>query len=98
MKRKSGSIDVSSTGTHRAVGDTLVVRPVDGPTPYLELLIRESVTEASMEPLFACIVPAILRHRPSRVLVDMREASVDLTISDLNELAKLVAANLAGVL
>ncbi len=77
---------------------TVESRLVEGPIPYLEITIRETVTEASMERLFEGACEQILRSHVRRVLVDLREGSVDLTISDLYGLAKMVAKAFAGVL
>jgi hypothetical protein len=49
-------------------------------------------------PVFERIRGEISRHQAKRVLVDVREGSVALTISDMLGLAKLVAASFAGVL
>ena len=73
--------------------------PVDGGSiPYLEVTIREQVTEDSMVRLFEQVRGEISSSQPKRVLVDLREGSVALTISDLNGLAKMVATAFVGVL
>ena len=77
---------------------TVVARLVEGPIPYLEAIVRERVTEASMVRLFEYVRSEIGLHHAKRVLVDMREGSVDLTISDMLGLAKLVTTTFAGVL
>lgn len=82
----------------RAAVVTVVARLVEGPIPYLEAIVRERVTEASMVRLFERVRGEIARHHAKRVLVDMREGSVALTISDMLGLAKLVATTFAGVL
>ena len=73
-------------------------RLVEGPIPYLEIIVREQVTEESMVALFEFVRGQVGRHQSNRVLVDMREGSVALTISDMLGLAKLVATTFAGVL
>ena len=56
------------------------------------------MTEESMVPLFERVQGEISRHKAKRVLVDLREGSVALTISDKLGLAKLVASTFAGAL
>lgn len=70
---------------------------VEASIAYLEVAIREPITEDSMVRVFEQVSVEVLVHRPRRVLVDMREAPVTLTISDLNGMAKLVAGAFAGV-
>ena len=82
----------------RAAVATVVARVVEGPIPYLEAIVRERVTEASMVRLFERVRGKIALHQAKRVLVDMREGSIALTISDMLGLAKLVTATFAGVL
>jgi hypothetical protein len=77
---------------------TVVARLVEGPIPYLEAIVRERVTEATMVRLFESIRCEVSRHQAKRVLVDLREGSVALTISDMLGLAKLVATTFARVL
>ena len=73
-------------------------RLIEGPIPYLEALVRERVTEASMVRVFETVRGQVSRHRASRLLIDVRGGSVALTISDMLGLAKMVAATFAGVL
>jgi hypothetical protein len=77
---------------------TVEAKVVDASVAYLEVAIREPVTESSVESLFERAREQIVRSRVKRVLVDLREGSVDLTISDLHGLAKMVATAFAGVL
>ena len=69
-----------------------------GSIPYLELTIREQVTEDSMVRLFDQARVEISRSQVKRVLVDLREGSVALSISDMLGLAKMVATTFVGVL
>jgi hypothetical protein len=71
---------------------------VDGPIPYLEAIVREKVSEETMVRIFELVRVEISRYQAKRVLVDLREGSVSLTISDMLGLAKLVATSFAGVL
>jgi hypothetical protein len=98
MKMPKKSPPKSAPKRKRAAVATVVARLVEGPIPYLEAIVRERVTEASMVRLFERVRGEIARHHAKRVLVDMREGSVALTISDMLGLAKLVAATFAGVL
>jgi hypothetical protein len=75
----------------------LIVAMVEGPTPYAEVSIREPVTEVSMERLFNAARDDLLRHRPRRVLVNLGQAEVGLSISDLNGLAKMIAGSFVGL-
>jgi hypothetical protein len=77
---------------------TVVARLVDGPIPYLEAIVREKVSEETMVRIFELVRVEISRYQAKRVLVDLREGSVSLTISDMLGLAKLVATSFAGVL
>jgi hypothetical protein len=77
---------------------TVVARLVDGPIPYLEAIVREKVSEETMVRVFELVRVEILRYQAKRLLVDLREGSVSLTISDMLGLAKLVATAFAGVL
>lgn len=77
---------------------TVFARLVVGPIPYIEVTVREHVTEESVVPLFERVRGEISKHQAKRVLVDLREGSVALTISDMLGLAKMVAAAFAGVL
>jgi hypothetical protein len=77
---------------------TVVARLVDGPIPYLEAIVREKVSEETMVRVFELVRVEISRYQAKRVLVDLREGSVSLTISDMLGLAKLVATAFAGVL
>jgi hypothetical protein len=79
-----------------AAGLRVSVKMVEGAIPYAEVSIHEPVTEDSMERLFESSRIALLRHQPRRILVDLRDAQVALSISDLNGLVKLIAASFAG--
>jgi len=76
----------------------LQARLIAGSIPYLEVAIREQVSEDSMVRLFENVRSEILRCPVKRVLVDLRQGSVALTFSDLHGLAKLVATAFVGVL
>lgn len=80
-----------------AAPQAVSVRMVDEPAPFAEVMVAESITEASMERLFQAAAVEILRLRARRVLVDMSNIEVALSISDLNGLAKLIEQTLGGV-
>jgi hypothetical protein len=88
-------------GTSRSVpakpgpAQRLFVRMVEASPPYAVVSIHEPVTEGSMERLFEYGRGELLRHRPRRVLLDLREAAVQLSISDMNALVKLIFSNFA---
>ena len=86
------------TKGRRQATATVAAKMVEARVPYLEVTIRERVTEDSVVRLFERVRGEIARHQAKRVLVDLREGSVALTISDLYGLAKMVAATFAGVL
>jgi hypothetical protein len=86
------------TKSKRVVVPTVVMRVVEGPIPYLEAVVREQVSEDTMVHVFEVVRNEIALHQAKRVLVDLREGSVALTISDMLGLAKLVAKTFAGVM
>ena len=71
----------------------LSVKTVEAEVPYTEVLIREPVTEDSMVQLFERARIELARREARRVLVDLRDAEVRLSISDLNGLAKMIIAS-----
>lgn len=71
---------------------------VDTSPPYLAVKMRASVTEESMVPVFEAICQEIRRNGAHRVLVDLRESSVELSISDMLGIAKMTASTFSGVL
>lgn len=76
----------------------LQARLIDGSIPYLEVTIRERVSEDSMVRMFEYVRGEISGSHVKRVLVDLREGSVALSISDLHGLAKMVATTFASIL
>ncbi len=66
------------------------------PVPFLEVVVRERVTEESMMRVFEQVCAEVRRHSSRRVFVDMRESEVHLTISDMAGLAKLIGGEFAG--
>jgi len=95
---KPGPEAKALTKAKQAPLSVVEARLVPGPIPYLEVIVREQVTEQSMVALFEFVRGQVGRLQAKRVLVDMREGSVFLTISDMLGLAKLVATTFAGVL
>jgi hypothetical protein len=98
MKKTNKSTTKSAPKRKQPAVATVVARLVEGTIPYLEVIVREQVTEASMVHLFERVSGEIALHQAKRVLVDLREGSVALTISDMLGLAKMVATAFAGVL
>jgi hypothetical protein len=82
----------------RAADTTILARMVEGPVPYLEVAVRERVTEASLGGVFEHVRGEVFRYQAKRLLVDVRGGSVALTISDMLGLAKMVTTTFAGVL
>jgi hypothetical protein len=73
-----------------------LVQIVEDSPPYAVVSIHEPVTESSMQRLFAYGRGELLRHQPRRVLLDLRDAEVKLSISDMNALVKLIVSSFAG--
>lgn len=80
----------------RAKAAAVVAKTVESEVPFLEVVVRERVTEDSMVRLFEEVRVHIMRHTWRRVFVDMRASAIDLTPSDMMALAKLVAGTFAG--
>jgi hypothetical protein len=96
-KKPSSKASPKPKGRRQAVA-TVMAKMAESNVPYLDVTIRERVTEDSIVQLFERVRGEIFRHQAKRVLVDLREGSISLTISDLHGLAKMVVATLAGVL
>ena len=90
-----GAGDKSPPTTEEPAVDSTVV---DTSPPYLAVRIRASVNEESMVPVFEAIRQEIRRNGAHRVLVDLRESSVELSISDMLGIAKMTASTFSGVL
>ena len=97
-KKKAPTKASPTPKEQRVEAATVVARLVEGTIPYLEVAIREQVTEALLLPIFERVRGEITQYKAKRLLVDLREGSVALTISDMLGLAKLVGATFAGVL
>jgi hypothetical protein len=67
--------------------------------PVVYLLLRTSgvLDETSVGDFFERVSHSVLASKAKRVLVDLRECKVTLTISDMHDLVKLVAPGFAGV-
>jgi|GEM_PF-2895254 len=77
---------------------TLSVRVVEARVPYLEVRISEPINEKSMVRQFERVRGEVLRRGAKQLLVDGRQSSVVLSVSDMHTLAKLVAGAFAGAL
>lgn len=101
-RRNKAKPSAARRGTIRRVAAELAperrlfVRMVEASPPYAVVSIHEPVTEGSMERLFEYGRGELLRHRPRRVLLDLRDAAVKLSISDMNALVKLIFSSFAG--
>jgi hypothetical protein len=91
---------VASSDPRTTASDRLNVESVvaDTSPSYLTVTVRERVTEALAVPVFEAISREIRQHGSDRVLVDLSGSSLELTLSDIFEVAKLTASNFAGVL
>jgi hypothetical protein len=80
----------------RAKPSSVRAQTVESPTPFLEVVISESVTEESMIRIFEEVCAKVLTHSPRRVFVDMRQSEIHLSIADLAGLAKLIGYAFSG--
>ncbi len=69
---------------------------VEDPVPHLLVQVSGALDEKSMESIFKQAGEAVATLRPNRVLVDLRDCRVELSISDMNGLVKMIAAGFAG--
>jgi len=76
---------------------TVVAEQVTTPFNYSIIRATGSIQESTMRDLLETIRQEVNAHPIRRILVDLREAEVHLSISDMNGLAKLVLTNFAGV-
>ena len=76
---------------------TVVAEQVTTPFSYLVIRAAGSILESTMLELLENIRKEVNAHPSRRMLVDLRETEVHLSISDMNGLAKLVLTNFAGV-
>jgi len=97
VKKKRPTKPAPRLEKKRAKVKKVLAKTIESPVPFLEVVIRERVTEDSVVHLFEQVRDEVTRHTSKRVFVDLRESEVVLTISDMAGLAKLVAAAFAGV-
>ncbi len=97
MKKKVPAKPAPRAAKKRNVAARVLTKLVETPAPYLEVAVRERLTEASLVRVFEEVRVVVMRYRPKRVFIDLRQSAIVLTISDLNGLAKLVAGTFAGV-
>jgi hypothetical protein len=72
---------------------------VETPFPHLEVRIAGPITSDSVVKVFERVRTEINRQLSTKkVLVDLRQGSIALTISDLHGLAKMVATNFVGAI
>jgi hypothetical protein len=97
MKKREALASVSVKTTQKGPAVTSVsAKMVEAPFPFVEIRIEGPVTEDSVAPVFARVRDEIVRHQPKKVLVDLRQSEVMLTISDMHGLAKMATASLVG--
>jgi len=96
--RRKKAVGAGTEAPPKAAEPAVESTVIDTSPPYLALRVRASITEASMVPVFEAICEEIRRNGAHRVLVDLRESSVELSISDMLGIAKMTASNFSGVL
>jgi hypothetical protein len=74
----------------------IVVKVVEDPVPHLLVQLSGVLDESSMASIFERAKERVAAANAKRVLIDMRECRVALSISDLHGLVKMVAAAFAG--
>jgi hypothetical protein len=92
MKRRAKRPLESTTRPRTAVVATLVEEPI----PHLLVQISGVLDADSMAGIFKRAGERVAAANLKRVLVDMRECRVALSISDMHGLVKMIAAAFAG--
>jgi hypothetical protein len=96
MKKAHETPSSEKPTTSLRVVPALTAQMVAVPVDHLEAQIEGPVTETSLVHLFEQVRDEIARHGAKKVLVDLRQASISLSISDMHGLAKLIIQQLAG--
>jgi hypothetical protein len=98
MKKKPARPPVAKTSTKtRGAISNVTAMPVETPFPCLEIRITGPVNEHSVGEVLEAVAEKVHHHQLGKVLVDLRQGAVDLTLSDKHGLAKMVATRFAGV-
>jgi len=95
MKRKPTKAKIAQPKPPVQEGAVVVVELVETPVSYVRLRVSGVLDENSVAGFFAR-VEAVKPLQAKRVLVDLRECRVVLSISDMHGLVKLVAGAFVG--
>ncbi len=99
MKKKNPPTSARKRPRKRQPMSAVSSHLVEAPFPYLEVRIAGPVTGDSVVNVFERVRDEVTRHLPMRkVLVDLRQGSVALTISDMHGLAKMATTSFVGVI
>jgi hypothetical protein len=74
----------------------VVTTLVEDPVPHVLVQVTGVMDEKSVTSIFKRAGEKLAELTPKRVLVDLRECRVALSISDMNGLVKMIAAAFAG--
>jgi hypothetical protein len=69
---------------------------IEAPVPHLQLRVSGVLDESSMAGFFEKAGEEVRAAKAKRVLVDLRECKVTLSISDMHGLVKMVASEFSG--
>jgi hypothetical protein len=97
MKKKAPPASLGKA--KRRARSSVSTRMIETPFSYLEVRIEGPVTGASVVDVFERVRGEIARHVDTKkVLVDLRQGSIALTISDMHGLAKMVTTSFVGAI
>ncbi len=107
MKRKptkANGLKPEASEPAAAASDTRLPKLIDftsvlvnEPVSHLLLRAAGALDENSVTDFFAFASQSVLASKAKRVLVDLRESKVTLTISDMHDLVKMAATGFSGV-
>jgi hypothetical protein len=99
MKKKTPPASARKRAQKRPAVSSVSSRMVETPFSYLEVRITGPVTGDSVVKVFERVRDEVTRHVSiKKVLVDLRQGSIALTISDMHGLAKMVTTNFVGAI
>lgn len=84
--------------TNLRVVPSVTAQMVAVPVEHLEVQIEGPVTETSIVHVFEQVRDEVARQVVKKVLIDLRQGSVSLTISDMHGLAKMIVQRFAGTI
>lgn len=102
MKRKKPKVGKAKVAKPKvampkpAEREAVVAERVEAPVPYLLLRMSGVIDESSMPGLFEQAGANVLAAKAKRVLVDLRDCTVQLSISDMHGLVKMIAGAFVG--